>query len=156
MLQSYLESASSNERNEIIRASCAVVLLVVLFIVFAFAPARDPSKLVAGVPCSILSEQQIGAVFGAPMRMRPTDGTVCQYVSTDPGKQGMFFVIARHDDAQTTLGRVSDHRLNVRYHGRVYTLIAVSSGGNKNVAATEERRLGLVLDHRLAKRNDTH
>ena len=152
MLQSYWESAPPEERNEIVRASFAVALLAVLFFVFAFAPARDPSQVAAGVPCSILSERQIGAVFGAPMRLRPTDGTVCQYVSTDRDKQGMLFVIARHDGTQGSLGRVLDHKLNLRYEGRIYTLIAVAGAAHANVAEGQERRLALMLDHRVAKR----
>jgi hypothetical protein len=153
MLQSYWESAPSEERNEIVRASFAVALLAVLFLVLAFAPARDPSQVAAGIPCSILSERQIGAVFGAPMRLRPTDGTVCQYVSIDPDKQGMLFVIARHDGTQGSLGRVLDHRLSLRYDGRIYTLIAVAGVAHANVAEGQERRLALMLDRRVAKRN---
>jgi len=152
MLQSYWESAPSDERNEIVRASFAVALLAVVFLVFAFAPARDPSQVAAGIPCSILSERQIGAVFGAPMRLRPTDGTVCQYVSIDPDKQGMLFVIARHDGTQGSLGRVLDHRLSLRYDGRIYTLIAVAGVAHANVAEGRERRLALMLDRRVAKR----
>jgi hypothetical protein len=157
MLQSYWESAPREERNEIVRASFAVALLAVLFLIFAFAPARDPSQVAAGVPCSILSERQIGAVFGAPMRLRSTDGTVCQYVSTDPDKQGMLFVIARHDGTQGSLGRVLDHKLNLRHEGRIYTLIAVAGAAHANVADGEERQLALMLEHRVAKRNSaTH
>ena len=155
MLQSYLESAPSNERNEIVRAACAVALLVVLFIAFAFAPARDPSKLVAGVPCSILSEQQIGAVFDAPMRLRPTDGTVCQYVSTDSHKQGMFFVIARHDDTGVATNP-NPNALPLRHRGRSYTLIAIADPAHANLALLREQQLALRLDHRLAKRTSAH
>jgi hypothetical protein len=157
MLQSYWESAPPEERNEIVRASFAAALLAVLFLVFAFAPARDPSQVVGGIPCSIFSERQIGAVFGATMRLRPTDGTVCQYVSINPDMQGMLFVIARHDGTQGSLGRVLDHKLNLRYEGRIYTLIAVAGAAHANVAEGQERRLALMLDHRVAKRNSaTH
>ena len=141
---------SRNERSELVSAAVALALLALLFVAFAFTPARDPSKVVAGIPCSIFSENQIGAVFGSAMRLRPTDGTVCQYVSIDPDKQGMLFVIARHDDPASS--RLAGRGLAVHYHGRIYNVIAIADAAHPGVAALQQR-LALILDRRLiAKR----
>jgi len=149
MFQSSSESARQ-ERNELIGASVALGTFALLFLTFAFAPARDPSKTLAGTPCSIFAEREIGAVFGAPMRLRPTDGTVCQYVSTDSDKQGMLFVIARHDDSVP--GRFAGHGLSLRYRNRTYRLIAIADPAHADAAALQQQ-LALSLERRLiAKR----
>ena len=44
----------------------------------------------------MLSENDIGAVLGAPMRLMPTSGSICQYVSTTYGAPSLF-VVARRD-----------------------------------------------------------
>jgi hypothetical protein len=135
-----------DERNELVSASVAIALLAVLFLVFAFAPARDPSKLIAGIPCSIFSERQVGAVFGVPMRLRPTDGTICQYVSTDSGKQGMLFVIARHDDPATS--NLAGHGLLIRHANRTCNVIAIADSAHPSVTALQQQ-LALLLERRV-------
>jgi hypothetical protein len=47
---------------------------------------------------------------------------------------------------------ILDHKLNLRYDGRIYTLIAVTGAARTNVAEGQERRLALMLDHCVAKR----
>ncbi|MEA2719617.1 MAG: hypothetical protein QOJ39_1481 [Candidatus Eremiobacteraeota bacterium] len=47
--------------SEVQRAAIAAVVLVAFFALFAFAKPHDPTKVVAGVPCSVLSEQDISA-----------------------------------------------------------------------------------------------
>jgi hypothetical protein len=145
MFQSSTERARE-ERNELVSASVAIALLAVLFLVFAFAPARDQSKVVAGIPCSIFSERQVGEVFAAPMRLRPTDGTICQYVSTDSDKQGMLFVIARHDDPATS--KLAGHGLVVRHANRTYSLIAIADPAHPDAAALQQH-LALLLERRV-------
>jgi hypothetical protein len=78
-------------------AAASLALLIALFAVFAFASPRDPTKVVAGLPCSILSEEQISGVLGTPMRLMPSSGAVCQYASTESGVERRLFVVARHE-----------------------------------------------------------
>jgi hypothetical protein len=64
------------------RAIAAVGLLVAFAVMFAFAPPANPANVVRGLPCSVLSENDISAVLGTTMRLMPSSGTVCQYAST--------------------------------------------------------------------------
>jgi hypothetical protein len=72
----------------------AIAILLVIIAAFAFAPQRDPSKVVAGIPCSVIPETEISAVLGAPMRLLPTTGSVCRYVSTSGDVQRTVLVVA--------------------------------------------------------------
>lgn len=72
-----------------------VVLLIAAFIMMLYlAPRHDPSKLIAGMRCSVVSENDISALLHTPMRLVPTSGTVCQYVSTDARIGRTLYVVA--------------------------------------------------------------
>ena len=138
--------------SEITRALIATVFAVGFCALFALAPGRDPAKVVPGVPCSVLSENAISGVMGAPMRLMPTSGTVCQYVSTAAEDQRTLFVIARHDAAPphgwmaqnsvqiNGLGNAAyrtDNALYVRYGSHAYTFHVVPQGGDAQTFAQE-------------------
>jgi hypothetical protein len=109
---------------------------VALLALFAFAPPRDPTKVVPGIPCSVLSENEISAVLGSPMRLMPTSGAVCHYVAMTSGAPSLF-VVARHDPRTPAepdtvpidgLGGVAAHYGNtlfVRYGTHAYTFAVV-------------------------------
>jgi hypothetical protein len=155
MLQPYYYEHAPQEREDFVGAALAIALLVGLFLLLALAPPRDPAKLLAGVPCSILSESQISSVYGTTMRLRPTDGSVCQYVSTDGQKQAMLFVVARHDDG-TPSTQPNTQALTLRHHGRAYTLIAIGDPEHAKLAQFREQQLALLVEGRVAKGSTTH
>jgi hypothetical protein len=150
---------------EIQRAVAATVLLVALFSVFVFGPRHDPTKVVAGVPCSVLSEEQISDVLGAPMRLMPTSGTVCQYVATTTGSRSLF-VIARHDSlfpvSAMRSGTIihglgdgavlADNTMYVRYGPRAYVFHIVPSTPN-DTGTGEELRLATLMHRPLVAQN---
>lgn len=150
-------------RTELRQAAAATAALLVLFSVFAFAPRRDASKVVAGVPCSILSEQQISETLGTPMRLMPTSGTICQYVSTG-GAERTLFVVARHaalppDAARGVAVRgIGDGAIRVagttyvRYGPRWFALIAIPQAGGIASAFAVEMRLAKRIDRPLIAR----
>ncbi|MGH7661262.1 MAG: hypothetical protein ACRENA_10170 [Vulcanimicrobiaceae bacterium] len=80
-----------------------VTLLVVIGTVFVFGPRRDPSKVVAGLPCSVLTETEIGAVVATPVRLLPTEGTTCEYVSTASDVETTVLITA-HRERMNRLG----------------------------------------------------
>jgi hypothetical protein len=159
---------SHDERRpgfELQRAVAATVLLIALFSIFVFGPRHDPTKVVAGVPCSVLSEEQISDVLGAPMRMLPTSGTVCQYVATTSGSRSLF-VIARHDSlfpasamrSGTVIHGLGDgavlagNTMYVRYGARSYVFHVVPSTPN-DTGAGEELRLATLMHRPLVAQN---
>jgi hypothetical protein len=72
-----------------------IAIILVIAAAFAFAPPRDPSKVIPGVACSVLSETEVGTVLGTPVRLVPTTGTVCRYVATDGSTERSAIVVAR-------------------------------------------------------------
>jgi hypothetical protein len=132
-------------RHDLIRALVAMALLVALFTVLAFVPRRDPTKVVAGIPCSILSERAIGSVLGATMQLLPTDGTVCHYVSTDSAAQRTLFVVALHGDTPVNRAMAERNRaLYVTYRRRTYELVIVGDI-RPDASAAREHRLAALL-----------
>ena len=137
----------------------AIAAVAALCALLAFAPHRDPTKVVRGLPCSILSETEISAALGAPMQLMPTSGAVCRYVSTGTSGAPALFVVARHDTAVPpsiakdgvvvhgigdTAVRSADG-LYVRYGARAYTFIVVpQSTGDPRPLAGELRVAKLV------------
>jgi hypothetical protein len=114
------------------RAGIAALVLVAMFSIFAFAPPRDHSKTVHGLPCSVLSEDEIGAVLGTPVQLMPTSGAVCRYVSTANGPSRSVFVIA-HGGAP-----------------RSYAFHVVPQSANDAVAAADETRLQRLVRRQVA------
>ncbi|HEX3549772.1 MAG TPA: hypothetical protein VHT53_05320 [Candidatus Elarobacter sp.] len=94
------------------RAGIATLLLVAMFSIFAFAPPRDHSKLVRGIPCSVLSEDDISAALGTQVRLMPTSGTVCRYVSTTNGSSKSLIVIARSGNPHAVVFHVIPQAAN--------------------------------------------
>jgi hypothetical protein len=76
------------DRYETARALGATALLASVFVLFVFVAPRDPSHVAAGATCSVLSENEIGRTVGAPVRLMPTGGGICEYVST--GAAGVY------------------------------------------------------------------
>jgi len=159
---------SENARSEIKRAAIATAILIALFAVLAFAAPfqHDPAKVVAGVPCSVLSEDDISAVLGEPMRLMPTSGTVCQYVATGAGTSRALFVIAHHDaslpvamtgDSVTVPGLGdaairSAHALYVRYGSHSYTFDIVPQSANDAPPFAKELRLAKMMHRQMIAR----
>lgn len=78
--------------------SISIIATLAAFVgAIALLPARDPAKLVRGVDCSVLSEVQISTIVHAQMRMLPSDGNVCRYVSDSWSDGASVTVIAKHD-----------------------------------------------------------
>jgi hypothetical protein len=153
---SYYEEPSAAEKK---RAAVASVLLVVCFAVFAFAAPRDPSKVVSGLPCSVLSEEDISSVLGTSMRLMPSSGAVCRYVSTANGPSRSLFVIARRNPVvpeppaadAVRVGGVGDEAarsngsLFVRYGRRAYTFTVVPQTAADSGALEREVRLAKMV-----------
>ncbi len=115
-----------------------IAIIVAILAAFAFAPARDPSKVVPGVACSILSETEISAVVGTPMRLSPTTGTVCRYTATESDKERSVMVIARRE---------------VTPHPRVaYTVEVVEPQQDVQLASHEKSRLVALIPGHVAQR----
>jgi hypothetical protein len=75
----------SDERSRLGRALVAIALLAGFVALFAFAPPDDPTKVVSALPCSVLTENQVAAVIGTPMKLMPTSGVTCHYVPSGAG-----------------------------------------------------------------------
>src|ERR1035437_501408 len=143
----------------------AIAVIVALCVLLAFAPKRDATKVVRGMPCSILSETEISAALGAPMLLMPTSGAVCRYVST--GSTATLFVIARQDTAlpspvaQTSapLHGVGDdavrfaNRLYVRYGARSYTFIVVPQSTDDVRPIADELRVAKLVHRTMIAQN---
>jgi hypothetical protein len=122
------------------RAAGAIAAILALCALLAFAPRHDTTKVVGGAQCSILSEDQISAVLGTPMRLMPTTGAVCHYVSTETGGASALFVIARREPPTSA----SATGLNVRYGSRWYVFTVVPNGAGVKPLAEEIRLAKLV------------
>ncbi len=115
-----------------------IAIIVAVVAAFAFAPPRDPSKVIPGVACSVLSETEISAVVGTPMRLSPTTGTVCRYVATQSDKERSVMVIARRE---------------VTPHPRVaYTVEVVEPERAAQLASHEKSRLVALIPGHVAQR----
>lgn len=115
-----------------------IAIIVAILAAFAFTPPRDPSKVIPGLACSVISETEISAVVGTPMRLSPTTGTVCRYVGTEAGKQHSVLVIARRE---------------LMPHPRVaYTVEVVEPERDVQLASNEESRLVALIPGHVAQR----
>ena len=153
--------------TEIKRAAIAAIVLVAFFSLFAFAKPHDPTKVVAGIPCSVLSEQDISAVLGTEMRMMPSTGTICQYVSTGAGASRTLFVVARHNASipvsmahdGTPVQGVGDAAMRspnsvyVRYGSQSYTFDVVPNTANEAPRTAEELRLAKMMHRPMIAQN---
>lgn len=120
------------------QALATIAIIVAVLAAFAFAPPRDPSKVIPGVACSVLSESEISAVVGATMRLSPTTGTVCRYVGTINDKERSVVVIARRE---------------ISPHPRVaYTVEVVEPERDVQLASNEKSRLVALIPGHVAQR----
>ena len=115
-----------------------IAIIVAVLAAFAFAPPRDPSKVIPGLACSVLSETEISAVVGTPMRLSPTTGTACRYMATEGNTERSVMVIAHRD---------------VTPHPRVtYTVEVIEPEGDVQVASSEKGRLVALIPGHVAQR----
>ena len=148
------------------RALGAIAAIAALCALLAFAPRHDTTKVVGGATCSILSEDQISTVLGAPMRLTPTSGTVCRYVSTAAGSASALFVIARREPPAAVAGEngvalrgIGDAAfrsatgLEVRYGSRWYAFTIVPSGAGNAKPLAEEIRLAKSVRRQVIAQN---
>jgi hypothetical protein len=137
----------SLEKLDFLRASVALLLLAGLFALLAMMPKRDPTKVVAGVPCSIVSESQVGDVFGMRMRLMPTEGTICHYVAANTSQQADLFVIATPslDQPSDAVLRVKPAPAFARRGGLRYEFVAMPEGADAATAVARERRLAAFV-----------
>ncbi len=140
---------TSQAATEVTRALVALVALIAIFGIVAFAPRLDPSKPVAGLACSVISENQAARALGTTVRLLPSTGTLCRYVSTTWNGQRSLYVVARSDD-DPSLGsgtRRVGRSLYVRRDHRTYVVTvsapdlddAATYAVERNVAAAAVR-----------------
>ena len=139
----YLESEDTRSKAQ--RALAAAALLVAFGALFVFAPADDPTKVVANMPCSILSERDIGSVVGAPVRLMPTSGTICHYVPTGDAGSTAVFVVA-HRDATMPV-HVPQNGVALRSSGHVYTIVVVPRNPPMAMTNADAQRLAKIVQH---------
>ena len=150
-----MESEHYYERRdpaEVKRAGIATMVIIIAVLALCiFGPRHDPTKVVIGMPCSVLSETQIGAALGTPVQLMPSDGTICRYVPTDPRRTNTIYVIAQRgimpsdattiaDSAATALPAVT-----VRNGARRYTLRVVPAASDTHAAYAAELRLAKLI-----------
>lgn len=146
--------------GEIKRAGIASVAIVIAALaLFIFGPRHDPTKVVAGIPCSVLSETDIGAALGTPMQLMPSDGTICRYVPTDPSRTHTLYIIAQHgivpSDATTISGTAPDASpaVTVRTGTRRYIVRIVPAGPNPRGAYAAELRVAKLVQRPVIAAN---
>jgi hypothetical protein len=150
--------------SEFKKVVASLAIFVALFAMFVFAPPRDPTKVVPGIPCSVLSENDISAVLGAPMRLMPTSGAICQYVATTSAAPSLFVVARR--DARTPaepdtvqvegLGGTAVRYANtlyVRYGAHAYTFAVVPQATPDAGAFGKELQLARLLHRATIAQN---
>jgi hypothetical protein len=113
-----------------------IAIILVIVAAFAFVPARDPSKVIPGVACSVMSETEIAAVVGSPVRLSPTTGTVCRYVATAGNTERSVLVIASREETP---------------HPRLAYSVEVVEP-NAQLASNEQHRLMTLIPGHLAQR----
>jgi hypothetical protein len=140
------------------RALIAAFVLLALFALFAYVAPHDPTKVLSRVPCAVVSEQQVSDVLGAPMRLLPTSGTVCQYASTSGESTPALFVIARSNPNLPVAGAtnvpltgigdaaiLASDALYVRYGARSYKFTMAPQSPNDASTSGEELRLAAMM-----------
>ena len=106
-------------------------IIVAIFAAFMLAPARDTSKVVPGIACSVLSEAEITAVIGTPVQLLPTTGNVCRYVATAGQTERSVVVVA--------------HRIDVPQPHMAYTIAVVEPQRDEAAAENERGRLAALI-----------
>jgi hypothetical protein len=157
----------ASEPGDVKRAAAATFVLLGLVALFTFAAPRDPTKVVAGLPCSVLSEASVSATFDTEMRLMPTTGTVCHYVATGNGSSRSLFVTARggtslppstaQDSAEVHgIGDAAvrtENALYARYGSRSYAFAVVPHGTKEAETLAEEVRLAKMVRPAMVAQN---
>jgi hypothetical protein len=128
------------ERFTPVQTFVAVALIAGFVALFAFAPPRDRSKPIAGIPCSVLSENEISAALGAAVQLTPTNGAICQYVSTASGVRRTLFVVAMREPHPVE-SETAGTSVYARSGARTYALTVVTAADDKQSARTAELRV---------------
>jgi len=131
------------DRAKTKKASIAAGITIALLALLFFAPRNDPAKVVAGIPCSVLSENTIGSVIESPVRLMPTSGTTCEYVPTDGRAQRTVFVIA-HREPPAIDHRTANEAVLVRNGSRWYSIVVVAQKGDGS-GHDDESRLARLM-----------
>ncbi len=131
-------AARSDDLHPMRSAIAAIAILVPFAVMFAFAPPANPAKVVQGLPCSVLAENDISAVLRTTMRLMPTSGMVCQYASTSEPNAARVFVVA--------------HRAAGTAH-YAYTFAVVPPSGDRRTSAAERRQLERLSHRQLVAQN---
>lgn len=132
---------------DLTRAGVCVAITLAVAGFFAAAPPRDPSKVVSGLPCSVLSEQAIGNALGTTVQLMPTSGTVCQYVATEGDVPRSVFVVAHRDSASPSAASSSGGSLSVRSGAHAYTVTIVQPSSDPQQIRADELRLARMMPH---------
>jgi hypothetical protein len=146
--------------GEITRAGIATVAIVIAALALCiFGPRHDPTKVVAGIPCSVLSETEIGAALGTPMELMPSDGTICRYVPTNPGHTHTLYIIAQRGIVPSEATTISDTTpdtspaVTVRTGTRRYTVRIIPAAPNPHGAYAAELRVAKLGQHPVIAAN---
>jgi hypothetical protein len=156
-----------SEPGDVKRATVATFVLLALIALFTFAVPRDPTKVVTGLPCSVLSEASVSAAFDTEMRLMPTTGTVCRYVATGGGSSRSLVVIARGGTSlppATAQGSVALHGIGdaavriqnvlyARYGSRSYEFAIVPHAASDAEALAEEVRVAQMVHPAMVAEN---
>ena len=132
-------------------AIAAVALLVAFIALVAFAPPDDQTKVVSSLPCSILSERDVGSVVGAHVRLMPTNGTICHYVPTGTGGASAVFVVAHRDVSLPA--RVPAGGVALQASGHVYTIVVVPREAGRTATPADAQRLAKMVQHPVIAQN---
>jgi len=145
---------------EVKRAGIASVVIVIAALALCiFGPRHDPTKVVIGMPCSVLSEAEIGATLGTPMQLMPSDGTICRYVPTDPRHTHTLYIIAQRgivpSDATTIPepASASSPAVTVRTGTRRYTVRIVPAAPDSAASYAAEMRLAKLVQRPVIAAN---
>lgn len=146
--------------GEIKRAGIASVAIVIAALALCiFGPRHDPTKVVVGIPCSVLSETEIGAALGTPMQLMPSDGTICRYVPTNSGHTHTLYIIAQRGIVPSEATTISDTApgaspaVTVRTGSRRYIVRIVPAAPNPGGAYAAELRVAKLVQHPIIAAN---
>jgi len=148
----YADRSYDDRRDpgEIKRAGIATVAVIIAALALCiFGPRHDPTKVVAGIPCSVVSETEIGAALGTPMQLMPSDGTICRYVPTDPHSTHTLYIIAQRGIAPTTAlpgaAAATPPEVTVRAGTHRYIVRIVPAAPNLDATYAAELRLAKLV-----------
>jgi hypothetical protein len=148
------------EPAEVKRAGIASIAIVIAALALCiFGPHHDPTKVVVGIPCSVISEAEIGATLGTPVQLMPSDGTICRYVPTDPRHTHTLYVVAQRGIVPSDATTISDSAaaaspaVTVRTGARRYTLRVVPAGPDTRATHTAELRLAKLVQRPVIAAN---